>query len=275
MEYKEHIFNGKSIFEALPSFNNPVFFDGKDLSFDFEIKQLKNINKLWDINNFNEVNLPKKIFKLNDKEKEDFSKKEYLRILDMPIKFPRTDYRLPDEVVPFLDIIKKVAFHEQEINQNINDYYCYITIDKKILKKGQTTRKAGIHVDGFQGARIKEPLPIDHSYILADSHPTIFYEQPFFVGENWDMSCHNYFEGFEKQKNKALAKTYGNNTVLLIDGYCLHEAPLVDVPVFRTFLRMSYTVREFDRLGNAHNQLFDYKWEMVPRNKQDFLVCPV
>jgi len=35
---------------------------------------------------------------------------------------------------------------------------------------------------------------------------------------------------------------------------------------FRTFFRLSYSPRMFDRLGNTHNPLFDYSWPMVPRD---------
>jgi len=41
---------------------------------------------------------------------------------------------------------------------------------------------------------------------------------------------------------------------------------------FRTFLRISFDVKEFDRLGNTLNPLFDYKWEMTPREVQSGLI---
>lgn len=130
-------------------------------------------------------------------------------------------------------------------------------------------------MDGFQGERIKEKLPIDHSYILYNNNPTIFYNQGFQVLKNWDKSCHNFFSGFEKQIQKNSSIQYSPYHVLLMNAYCLHEAPIVKEDTYRTFFRLSYTLREFDRLGNAHNSMFNDKWNMVSRNTQENLICPI
>lgn len=194
----------------------------------------------------------------------------------MPIKFPgNKEYRIPGVLKEYQTIIEKIANVEQKNNPIIEQCYAYLTIDKKILTPGITTRKGGIHVDGFQGDRINPKLPADHSYIIYDNHPTIFYNQPFYVGENWKTSCHDYFKGFEKQKKHYNQITYHPYQILLISAYCLHEAPLVLEEYFRTFFRLSYTVRKFDRLGNAHNPLFDYHWEMKARNTPSSLSCPI
>jgi hypothetical protein len=34
----------------------------------------------------------------------------------------------------------------------------------------------------------------------------------------------------------------------------------------RTWVRLSFEVRIFDRLGNTHNPMFAYDWPMVPRD---------
>ncbi|MES2199910.1 MAG: hypothetical protein V4489_07065, partial [Chlamydiota bacterium] len=39
-------------------------------------------------------------------------------------------------------------------------------------------------------------------------------------------------------------------------------------PILRTFVRVIYSTRKYDRLGNAHNPAFDYEWEMVRREAQ-------
>jgi len=54
----------------------------------------------------------------------------------------------------------------------------------------------------------------------------------------------------------------------LMNPYCVHKGDHLSAQmrsVFRTFFRISYDVRQFDRLGNAHNPLFDYNWNMVAR----------
>jgi hypothetical protein len=48
----------------------------------------------------------------------------------------------------------------------------------------------------------------------------------------------------------------------------VHRGVEAAEPVARTWLRLSFEERRrvFDRLGNAHNPLFDYAWEMVERD---------
>lgn len=273
IKYKKHDLGYKTMSEAILS-SEGIEFNHSD-KIDYPIQNLTTINTLWNEEEFNKINLPKLLFQLNKEEINLYACEELIRVLDMPIKFPGSNYRLPRELAYLKPLIQKIAANEHLINDRINDYYCYITLDKRIVKQGTTTRKEGIHVDGFQGARLGKKLPIDHSYIVSNNHPTIFYNQPFEVKSDWDKTCHNYFEGFEQQKTGNSQVIYPNNSVLLIDAYCLHEAPPVIEDTFRTFLRLSYTVREFDRLGNAHNNMFDYEWEMHPRDIQKTLICPM
>lgn len=273
INYKVHDLGYKTISEAMLS-NTGTHFNVLD-SIDYPIQNLSTINTLWNEESFSKVNLPKALFELTLDEILSYTKQEHMRILDMPIKFPNSNYRIPKELEHLTSLIQKIATHEHLMNKKIDDYYCYLTLDRRIVKAGKTTRKEGIHVDGFQGARLGEKLPVDHSYLLSSNHATIFYNQSFKVEKQWDKTCHNYFEGFENQKLPGTQVVFPNHTVLLLDAYTLHEAPQVLEDTERTFLRLSYTVREFDRLGNAHNSMFDYSWEMFPRDIQKTLICPV
>lgn len=273
MHYKTHDLGYKTISEAILSPTGTIF-NITDRS-DFPLQPLDGIHTLWDESKFNRINLPKNLYQLNEAEISQYSTGEDIRVLDLPIKFPNTDYRLPQELVHLQNLVEKIAQHEHLTNPHFQDYYCYLTLDRRTVTKGKTTRKAGIHCDGFQGSRLGDKLPIDHSYLLYSDLPTLFFNQPFPVQDWWDKTCHNYFEGFQLQKIPGSTVTYPNNTLLLIDPYALHEAPMVSEDTHRTFLRLSYTVREFDRLGNAHNPLFDYQWNMHPRDTQMTLSCPI
>lgn len=60
----------------------------------------------------------------------------------MPIKFPDSnEYRIPEEISQFEDLIKQIANFEHSFNNKIDDLYCYITIDQKIVKQNEFTRK--------------------------------------------------------------------------------------------------------------------------------------
>ena len=55
--------------------------------------------------------------------------------------------------------------------------YAYITIDQGLIEPGNTQRKGGAHVDGFQGARINPKNEINYSYIISNLTPTACYDQ--------------------------------------------------------------------------------------------------
>jgi hypothetical protein len=58
--------------------------------------------------------------------------------------------------------------------------------------------------------------------------------------------------------------------IMMMDSYCLH-CPAIntgDDPVLRTFARIVYSTRIYDRIGNTHNAAFHYKWKMIRREVQ-------
>jgi hypothetical protein len=57
--------------------------------------------------------------------------------------------------------------------------------------------------------------------------------------------------------------------LVLMDCYCVHRGVEAKQRLFRTWVRLSFEVRIFDRLGNAHNPLFSYDWAMVPRDIEE------
>lgn len=270
INYKEHYYNNIEFSEALLSGKGSIFVpETIKSSFSFP-----HMNEYWNDEHFKSNNNPSNVGTVLNQEL--FSLNNNIRVLDMPIKFPNiNEYRIPEEISQFEDLIKQIANFEHSFNNKIDDLYCYITIDQKIVKQNEFTRKKGIHVDGFQGARIPEPLIIDHSYIVSDIIPTVFYDQSFEVGHNWDKSCFDYFLGFEEQADELKMFRFNPYEIALINAYCLHRADIVRQDTQRTFFRMSYTVREFDRLGNAKNKMFDYDWEMVARDFRGDNTCKI
>jgi hypothetical protein len=61
-----------------------------------------------------------------------------------------------------------------------------------------------------------------------------------------------------------------------MDCYCVHRGVEASVRTPRTWLRLSFEERRrvFDRLGNAHNPLFDYAWPMVERDIEQLHLVP-
>lgn len=63
---------------------------------------------------------------------------------------------------------------------------------------------------------------------------------------------------------------------LLCVAVFLHIARGSESPIQqrRTFIRLSFEERIFDRLGNAHNPMFEYDWKMVPRDIEMLNLVP-
>lgn len=136
--------------------------------------------KIWDINEFNKINLPE-IVGFVDPKSIPFNK---TRILDMPIYMPDQGWSIPSKIVPFLDIILQSISFEKKYGYF--DHYVYITIDQKQVLKGNTGRRAGAHSDAYlehtnqqydittENVNIIKDCGVEtsHTYIWASSIPT-------------------------------------------------------------------------------------------------------
>ena len=218
---------------------------------------------------FNEIHLPTVIAEVQNKTA--FSESSALAILDCPILMPGFDgeYRVPKELERFLPIIENIAKHESALNPHHNNRYAYVTVDQRPVKENNTQRTPGLHVDGFQGHRIIEEfgdhIPIDTQYVVYDSLPTVFYNQPFPVNA-LSLSRHNYFLAFEMLVDENNAQRTDPYQILSFNAYAVHRADTSPIDQERTFFRLSYSERPFDRWGNTKNPMFDYNWDMVTRD---------
>jgi len=173
----------EEIIEHYKSKNNPI---------------LKDLNSIWDLNNFNHPRIPITIDILNDEEINLIKTLQTPRVLDLPIKMINNDeFRIPTELIGLNGIIQKIIDFEYTLNKDYMDrYYCYLTVDKGLMRAGDTLREAPCHVDGFQGARWKPKCLINHTYSMSDILPTKYYIQPFDFSK-LDDAKHDFFLGNE------------------------------------------------------------------------------
>jgi len=190
-----------------------------------------------------------------------------IRCLDMPIKMAGSmEYRLPAELKQFSGVLSAMIGHEHTHNKLVKDFYAYLTVDQTVKDPGKTYhREGGLHVDGFQGARVNPKVMCDRSYIVVDCDPPYVYLQPFPQVVAMDDSKENIFHAFDKYRLLSNALRIGPKFIYFMDCYCVHSAG-VALSQQRTFVRLSYSVRQYDRLGNSHNHLFDYNWPMFTRD---------
>ncbi len=230
---------------------------------------IQDLNTIWDINKFLVPRKPVSLGVISDQQMLKFGEPGIPRTLDMPIKFPGSNFRIPNSLKQFKDVIEIVANYEAEINSKcFDEYYCYLTVDQGFVNPRTLQREAPCHVDGFQGARWNPKTRINHTYVIGSSLPTTYYVQPFDL-RNLDEAKHNFFW----EMNNIVAKTKSKHAwkpksgeINLIDAYTVHRGTEAKEACYRTWVRLSFEVRKFDRLGNAHNPLFQYDWEMVKRD---------
>ena len=230
---------------------------------------LDKIGSVWDVENFKIPRQPVRLGHVPESARAAIHRPGMPRTLDMPIKFPGSPYRVPAAFAQLEWLLQRVADIEAVINPRHHDeFYCYMTVDQGDVPAGSLQREAPCHVDGFQGARWTPKVRINHTYTISDVLPTAYYVQPFdFTG--LDEARHNFFW----EMNRQVAETNSAHEwhadpweLTLMDAYTVHRGAAAPVATPRTWIRLSFEVRIFDRLGNARNPLFRYDWPMHPRD---------
>lgn len=201
------------------------------------------------------------------------------RCLDMPIRIAGdTTYHLPNDWTTLAPVIAKILAVEHEVNPSWRDYHTYITVDCSRVTRAAQQRNGGLHVDGFQGARIHAKTKVTRNYVATTNGGTRFY--PYRFRADLDDRRFNIFEGWNLQAEQhgLVAMTAPENTVCFMDAYTVHESGLASRSGMRTFLRVTYDLKPFDRLGNTRNLMLDshpgYQWDMVTRTVHETLQTP-
>jgi len=233
--------------------------------------------KLWDASHFNEINLPEVVGKVHE---DMFSKFNNVRVLDMPVYMPDQGWRIPDNVMQFIEPIALASQHERRYGDFEKDHYVYITIDQKTVVKGKTGRRPGAHSDSYietQGQQIdlthesaeaiaEETGEVSHTYIIYDKNPTEFFSAPFPLN---DTSCNGSLRTFDEIADSATPITYPCYTLLKLDPFVVHRCSLVTETANRTFVKVSISRKKYARKGNTVNPMFDYDWEMTARSPSE------
>ncbi len=238
------------------------------------------IGSVWDLDRFRTARAPVSFGLLSPEARALFSQPGVQRVLDLPVKIPDVDeVRLPRALRQFAPTIQRLIDIEAAINPHAREWFAYLTIDHGDVEPGAMQREAPVHSDGFLGARLQAlQLRINHSFVVSDALPTAFFVQPFdFAGLQLDV--HNFFvemsaqvaDSNERPVSSRLHRVqHAPGEVVLMDCYCAHRGVenTTTSPVRRTWLRLSFEERRrvYDRLGNAHNPLFDVQWPMVERD---------
>lgn len=195
--------------------------------------------------------------------KEQFSSR-LPSCLDMPIKMPGGEFRIPYRNRAVAEFIQRCVEHEKTINSQIDQCHAYLTIDQRFIDPGKTHRRGGAHFDGMQGERYASRLPADHSYVVSDVNPTKFYMHPF-TAQGLSAKHHNWFRELAKQTDQSKTFAPAPYTIYMMTAYQMHESPVAAEPGMRTFMRLEFSRKMFDRIGNTKNPLIDTGWNYKDR----------
>ncbi len=194
-----------------------------------------------------------------------------LQAQDMPIAFPGGiyEYRIPSLYMKLEEPIRLIANAWHAIQPHPERYYAYLSISHGLVPPWQSLRRPSIHCDGFQSARVEPKQLGEYAFVASNALPTIFYIESFDTSE-LDPAKDDFFVHYSKITSKRPKDCQRPYEISMMDPYCLHAAVInaTDEAVLRTFIRIQYSTRIYDRVGNAHNPAFDYQWEMVRREAQ-------
>nr|WP_250808455.1 hypothetical protein [Neorhizobium tomejilense] len=191
--------------------------------------------------------------------------------LDMLIKLPGSDVVLPAPyratfVAEVLD--QALSFEDDLLSGWRDTHYVYITVDQRRLVPGKTHRNAGWHFDGMQGARYPVKLDACHQYVVASVLPTEYSKQAL-NAEGLDELRHNWFVelGAQVSHGSDNVITGQAGDIMLMSAYQLHRSPVApaNADVTRTFVRIDFSLKQQDRLGNSLNPELDAPFEFFER----------
>lgn len=131
--------------------------------------------------------------------------------------------------------------------------YAYLTAKYLYQSAGCSFNRPGLHSDGF--------MTDDINYIWYDKDPTVFNSSEF------ELTMDDRFS-LSQMAHQALPENdivYPVNTLLRLDQYNIHR---VGTPTkgLRNFLKVSFSKDRYDLIGNSHNYLLNYDWDMKPRS---------
>lgn len=242
----------------------------KSIIFDDPPQILKEMGKKFDLAELETEREPFCIDTVNDEEK--FSAYDLLtmtghRVLDMPIKFPKSDeVRVPLELKQFDDTLGKILSFEHSINPIfVDDCFAYLTIDQKYLAAKAPHRNRHPHINSSWTHYHTSPGYVSRSYIVSDLSPKKFFKQKFSVSNlpfeikmsRRDILC----QRFSFQANHANTVEPLPYAIMAYNAFCVHMDVALPHASFRTVLRLTIDTVPYRRSMNTKNPMFQYQWD--------------
>ena len=221
----------------------------------------EDISNCWNPERFSLSRYPKYVDTIGNKTAFSSDK---ISCLDMVIKCPFCSLKNPYSDKGIIEFIDRCVEFEKKINPYWTHYYIYLTIDQRMVKPGFTHRREGIHFDGMQGVAYPQKMPVCHSYLVADALPTRFYTHPF-LATHLSEANDNWYVQFERQAQLEAVFYPSEFDIFLMSAYQVHEAVEALSLTKRTFMRLEFSLKKYNRVGNTLNPLIPVDWRFVDR----------
>jgi len=131
--------------------------------------------------------------------------------------------------------------------------YIYLTAKFMYQMPNCSFNRTGYHADGF--------MTDDINYIWSDKNPTVFNTTDFELSQDDKKSLIE----MEWQEDNRKQISFNNNVILRLNQFNIHKVNESGYQGMRTFLKVSFSKDKYDLIGNSHNYLLDYDWEMKQR----------
>lgn len=187
---------------------------------------------------------------------------EFMHYQYLPVYIPgamnhvESRFAIPKRL-KFLDsLLYEATSHWVETYYTDTDPHVYLTARHGFATPGNPLNRPGWHCDGFGTD--------DINYIWWDGPGTHFAIQGF------DEISDDHFvslDQFDEQVNPDSITEFPGRQLLCLDPYVVHSTPKIEPPgCMRSFVKVSISKYKYNLLGNSHNYMLDYNWEMYPRD---------
>lgn len=179
---------------------------------------------------------------------------ESMYYLYMPIKMAdNDDIRLPRRLELFVRLLSAIRqAHESDI---FKDKYLYISAKHMLVNPGFWGGRGGYHCEGF--------MSNDINWMWYDHNPPTFNTSKFHdISPDPKLSL----KQFEQQALYSNEIRYPEYSLLELNPFTVHKITPVTRYFQSTVVKFTVSPNKYNLIGNSHNYLFNYDWEMFPRN---------
>jgi hypothetical protein len=184
--------------------------------------------------------------------------KEMMFYQYLPIKMPNETQPIYEQRLKCFDALIGAICCDYIGEFGLDNYvnsYVYLTAKFLYVNPNCPFNRDGWHSDGF--------LTDDINYVWCDKYPTIFNKTDFDLPLDDLLSI----DEMEKQAMPFNDVVYKENQLLRLNQFNIHKVAPIEKGGMRTFLKVSFSKDKYDLIGNSHNYLLDYDWEMKQRNE--------